>query len=72
VRQPLVLLIISSVAGGLMMLIYSFLLILLNRRLLPAPIRITGIRTAALVWSVLMFGLLAVLTFREQLRNLLS
>ncbi len=72
IRQPLMLLIISSVVGGLMMCIYSVLLIVLNRRELPAPVRITPFRLAALVWATLLFGLLAVLTFNQQIRNLLS
>ena len=71
VRQPLVLLIISSVTGGLMMCIYSVLLIILNKRKLPAPIRISPVRVGMLVWSALLFGLLAVLTFQQQIRNLL-
>lgn len=70
--QPIVLLVISSVIGGLMMCIYSVLLIQLNRRALPEPIRITPLRIAALVWSTLLFGFLAVLTFNQQIRNLLS
>ena len=70
--QPLVLLVVSSCVGGLMMCIYSVLLIVLNRRGLPRPIRITPLRIAALVWSTAMFGLLAVLTIRQQLRLLLS
>lgn len=72
VRQPLVLLVISSVTSGVTMCIYSVLLILLNRRWLPAQIRISRPRTAALVWSTLLFGFLAVLTFQQQIRNLLS
>jgi hypothetical protein len=70
--QPLVLLVISSVIGGLMMCIYSVLLIQLNLKALPEAIRITPIRIAALVWSTLLFGFLAVLTFNQQIRNLLS
>ena len=65
--QPLPLLVVSSCVGGLMMCVYSVLLIVLNRRGLPAAIRITPGRTAALVWSTAMFGLLAVLTIRQQL-----
>lgn len=70
--QPLVLLIISSVVGGLTMCVYSVLLIRLNRRVLPAAIAITPVRIAALVWSALLFAFLAVLTFNQQIRNLLS
>jgi hypothetical protein len=70
--QPLVLLIVSSCVGGLMMCIYSALLIVLNRGGLPGPIRITPWRIAALAWSTAMFGLLAVLTIRQQLRLLMT
>jgi hypothetical protein len=66
VAQPLVLLVISAVTGGLMMFIYSGLLILLNRRTLPAPIKIGPGRIAALVWATLLFGALSVLTFWQQ------
>jgi hypothetical protein len=72
VRQPLVLLVISSVIGGLMMCIYSVLLIVLNRRKLPAAVSISRGRIAALIWAALLFGFLAVLTFNQQIRNLLS
>jgi hypothetical protein len=71
-RQPMVLLVVSSCVGGLMMCFYSVLLIVLNRRGLPGPIRITPWRIAALVWSTAMFGLLAVLTIRQQLQLLRS
>ena len=68
--QPLVLLVISAVVGGFMMFFYAGLLILVNRRLLPAPIRVRGVRLGALVWAILLFGTLSVLTFRAQLENL--
>jgi hypothetical protein len=68
--QPLVLLVISAVTGGLMMFIYSALLLLVNRRVLPQEIRPGGVRVAALVWSFLLFGFLSILTFQEQLGKL--
>jgi hypothetical protein len=55
-----------------MMSIYSVLLILLNRRLLPEPIRMPPSRALALAWSAAAFGLLAALTIAEQLRLLLA
>ena len=64
--QPLVLLVISACVGGTMMCIYSGLLILLNRRHLPPPIRIRGVRLAILTWSILFFGALALLTIWQQ------
>jgi hypothetical protein len=68
--QPLVLLVISACVGGLMMFIYSGLLILLNRRVLPQQIRIRAGRTAVLGWSVALFGILSVLTIIDQVRKL--
>ena len=49
---------------------YSALLIRLNRRLLPGPIRIRGYRVAALVWSTVLFGTLAALTIWQQSQRL--
>ena len=71
-RQPMVFLVVSSCVGGLMMFIYSVLLIVLNRRGLPAAIRITPGRIAALVWSTAVFGVLAALTIRQQWQRLFS
>jgi Amino acid permease len=68
--QPLVLLVIAAVTGGLMMFIYSALLLLVNRRTLPKEIRPGAGRVAALVWSFLLFGFLSVLTFNQQIQNL--
>jgi hypothetical protein len=68
--QPIVLLVISAVVGGFMMFIYSALLILINRRILPEPIRIRGVRLVALVWSFLLFGVLSVLTFQDRIGEL--
>jgi hypothetical protein len=68
--QPIVLLVIAAVTGGFMMFIYAGLLILINRRILPAPIKVRGVRLAALVWAILLFGVLSALTFQAQLANL--
>lgn len=68
--QPMTLLVISASTAGTMMFIYSWLLIVLNRRLLPDPIRIDGFRTAMLVWSTLLFGTLAAVTIQTQVRML--
>jgi hypothetical protein len=69
--QPITLLVISASTGGTMMFLYSFMLIALNRRMLPGAIRIGRFRTAALLWSTLMFGSLAVLTVYTQIQTLL-
>jgi len=68
--QPIVLLVISAVVGGFMMFIYSGLLILINRKILPKPIRIRGVRLAALIWSVLLFGILSILTIQDRIGDL--
>jgi hypothetical protein len=65
-NQPLPLLVIAACVGGLMMFIYSFLLLLLNRRFLPPEIRPRLWRVAALVWSVLLFGVFSALTIWQQ------
>ncbi len=70
--QPLVLLVISAVVGGFMMFIYSGLLILINRKILPAPIRVRGWRLAGLVWAIVLFGVLSALTINDQIGKLLG
>lgn len=68
--QPILLLVISAVVGGFMMFIYSGLLILINRKSLPGAIRVRGFRLGALIWAILLFGTLSVLTFQSQLERL--
>ena len=70
--QPLLLATISACTGGVMMFIYSGLLIAINRKMLPAPIRVSGVRLAALIWSIILFGVLAVLTVHQQIGELLG
>jgi hypothetical protein len=54
------------------MFLYSFLLILLNRRALPPAITVRSYRLAALVWSTVFFGALSVITIWQQLQRLLG
>lgn len=68
--QPLVLIVISAVVGGLMMFVYSGLLIWINRTILAGPLRIRGVRLVALVWAVALFGTLSVLVIIQQYQNL--
>jgi hypothetical protein len=70
--QPLVLLLISACSGGATMFLYSYLLILLNRRALPAAIAVRSYRLAVLVWSTLFFGILSGLTIWQQLQRLIG
>ncbi|MFC7303432.1 Nramp family divalent metal transporter [Streptomyces monticola] len=68
--QPLVLLVVSACVAGLMMFVYSGLLLFLNRKALPAPLKVRGYRVAALVWAIGLFGVLSVLTVRQQIVDL--
>jgi hypothetical protein len=70
VSQPITLLVISASTGGTIMFLYSFMLIALNRRMLPPAIRIGPFRTATLVWSTVLFGSLAALTIYTQAQSL--
>jgi len=69
--QPLVLLVISACVAAFMMFIYSALLIVINRRLLPPELRPAGYRVGALVWSIALFGILSAITVVDQARKFL-
>jgi hypothetical protein len=69
--QPLVLLVIAGCLAAFMMFVYSALLIVLNRRLLPPALRPAGYRVAALVWAVLLFGVLSGITAVDQVGKLM-
>ena len=71
VSQPLTLLVISASTGGATMFLYSMLLIALNKKHLPVPIRVRGFRLGVLVWSSLAFGVLTVVTIYFQLQRLM-
>jgi hypothetical protein len=64
--------VISACVGGTMMAIYSALLILINRKVLPEEIRTGAGRLAALVWAVLLFGVLAVITIVDRVGELVG
>lgn len=53
---PLRLMVIAGSLSGVVMFVYSALLIRLNRKALPGPIRMRGIRLWAMVWAVALFG----------------
>ncbi len=69
IDQPLVLIVISACVGGVMMFMYSGLLILTNRKILSGELRINGLRTAAMVWAIALFGTLSVLVIIQQYRD---
>jgi hypothetical protein len=70
IDQPLLLLVISACVGGVMMFVYSILLLVMNRRSLPEPLRVRSYRVAALVFSACFFGVLSVITVIEQGKQL--
>ena len=70
VTQPLVLLVTAAVLNGAVMAVYSVLLIRLNRTYLPSAIRVGGVRLAALVWAVVLFGGFTILTAIAQVQLL--
>ncbi|HEX2739020.1 MAG TPA: Nramp family divalent metal transporter [Rubrobacter sp.] len=57
--EPLFLLVIASSGGGVVMFLYSGMLIWLNRRLLPEPIRIKGARLIVVALTFAMFAVLS-------------
>jgi hypothetical protein len=59
-EQPLVLLIIASSGGGVVMFLYSGMLIWLNRRALPEPVRLKSWRLVAMVITFVMFAVLSI------------
>jgi hypothetical protein len=59
--QPLTLVVLSAALSGGAMFIYSALLIVINRRFLPEPLKIRGIRLAVLAFAFCLFGVMSVL-----------
>ena len=54
-----------------MIFIYSGLLIAINRRFMPEPLKIRGVRLAALVWAFGLFGILSVIVIITEFGELL-
>jgi hypothetical protein len=59
--QPLSLVVVAAALSGGVMFIYSILLAVINRRFLPDPLKVRGIRLLALLWAVALFGVMSVL-----------
>jgi hypothetical protein len=57
--QPLWLLVIASSGGGVVMFLYSGMLIWLNRRILPEPIKIKGARLIVVAITFAVFAVLS-------------
>jgi hypothetical protein len=71
-NQPLLLLVIAACLNGGVMFIYSILLIQLNRRALPAPLRVRGFRLGMLVFASLFYGFFAGWLVVVQVQSYLS
>jgi hypothetical protein len=69
--QRLVLVVIAASLSGVVMFIYSGLLIWINRRFLPGPSKIRGLRLAALIWAFGFFGVFSVILVKSEFADLL-
>jgi hypothetical protein len=68
--QPLVLVTISTVLGGVIMVVYSCLLLITNRRFLPPELRLGGYRLAIIVFAILLLGVTSSIVAVDQFGNL--
>ena len=68
--QPLVLVTISTVVGGVIMVIYSCLLVVTNRRYLPPELKLRGYRLAVIVFAILLLGVTSSIVAVNQFGNL--
>jgi len=68
--QPLVLVTISTVLGGVIMFIYSILLVITNRRYLPEELKLRGYRLAIIVSSIVLLGVVSTIVGINQFGNL--
>jgi hypothetical protein len=68
--QPLVLLVISACTAAVTMFVYSILLLIMNRRCLPEPVRVRSYRAAVLVFAAAFFGVLSAITIVKQVGDL--
>ncbi|MFC4562269.1 Nramp family divalent metal transporter [Nocardiopsis mangrovi] len=70
--QPLGLLVVSACIQAVVVTANAALLIVLNRRVLPAAIRLRGYRLPIMVWAVLFFGAFTLITLVTQVSGLLG
>jgi hypothetical protein len=68
--QPLVLVTISTVLGGVIMVVYSCLLVVTNRRYLPEPVKVRGYRLGSLFWAIGLLGVTSTIVAVDQIGNL--
>ena len=67
--QPLLLLIIASSGGGVVMALYSWMLIVLNTRGLPAPVKLGGARLAIMYVIAVFFSFFSILLVYDVIRT---
>lgn len=53
--------VVAAALSGGVMFIYSMLLLVINRRFLPAPLKVRGPRLLVLLWATGLFGVMSVL-----------
>jgi hypothetical protein len=68
--QPIGLLLVSTCAASFVTLVYSILLVRLNRRDLPAAIRLRGIRLGGMITAICFYGFFAVAMVVTQIQAL--
>jgi hypothetical protein len=68
--QPLVLVTISTVIGGVIMVVYSCLLVITNRRFLRPELKLRGYRLAIIVFAILLLGVTSTIVAIDQIGNL--
>jgi hypothetical protein len=68
--QPLVLVTISTVLGGVIMVVYSCLLLVTNRRYLPPALKLRGYRLGIIVFAILLLGVTSTIVGIDQFGNL--
>ena len=67
--QPLVLVTISTVLGGVIMFVYSCLLVVTNRRYLPEELKLRGYRLAIIAFAILLLGVTSTIVGRRPVRE---
>jgi len=68
--QPLVLVTISTVLGGVIMFVYSCLLVVTNRRYLPDELRLRGYRLGMIGFAIVLLGVCSTIVGIDQFGNL--
>jgi hypothetical protein len=64
--QPLTLVVLAAALSGGVMFIYSMLLIAINRRFMPEPLKIRGLRLIVLCWAIVLFGVMSVVVVIDE------